>query len=108
MRAWEIWTGDIFGPHPCVIVSNQKRLDRKEHVVVLKCQTLRPGITYDPGELETVLDKGDGLELKTRCTCDLMFTVEKRALKQKRGEVQFERRRDISRKMIQGLALAGL
>src|SRR5437588_423304 len=55
-----------------------------------------------------VLDQEDGLETLTRCQCDLMFTVEKSALKRKRGEVVWERRRDISRKMIQGLAIAGM
>jgi hypothetical protein len=38
----------------------------------------------------------------------LLFTIEKADLKRKRGTVSFERRRDISRKILQGLALAGL
>jgi mRNA-degrading endonuclease toxin of MazEF toxin-antitoxin module len=108
LKAWEIWTADVFGPHPCVLVSNQDRIDRKGQVVVLKCTTLRPGQPYSPHELEAVLDQEDGLQTLTRCQCDLFFTVEKKQLKQKRGEVQSERRRDISRKMVQGLAIAGL
>ena len=39
----------------------------------------------------------------------LLYTLEKKDLSQRRGEVvSLERRRDISRKILQGLALAGL
>ncbi|HEY3761977.1 MAG TPA: hypothetical protein VGN23_09540 [Verrucomicrobiae bacterium] len=90
-----------------MIVSNDRRVDRKERVVVLKCQTLYAG---DPpaNESETVLDETDGLDRQTICTCDLLFTVRKSEISHKRGEVGFARRRDISRKIVQGLALAGL
>lgn len=108
MKAWEIYGADVFGEHPCVLVSAQKRIERKAHVVVLKCTTLRSGARFEPNELETVLDTADGLELKTRVQCDLLFTVEKSKLTQKRGEVTFERRRDIARKIVQGLAIAGM
>ena len=108
MKAWDIYGADIFGEHPCVLVSSQKRIDRKMQVVVLKCTTLRPGTPYNPHELEAVLDQEDGLDLKTRVQCDLMFTIDKTNLSRKRGEVSFERRRDIARKMVQGLAIAGL
>jgi mRNA-degrading endonuclease toxin of MazEF toxin-antitoxin module len=108
MKAWEIYGADIFGEHPCVLVSAQKRIDRKAYVVVLKCTTLRGGSVFTPNELETVLDEADGLDWKTRVQCDLMFTVEKSSLTRRRGEVSFERRREIARKMIQGLAVAGL
>ena len=107
MKAWEIWTADIFGPHPCVVISNQRRVDLKPQVVVLKCTTLRPDNPYQPQELEAILDQADGLDTKTRCTCDLLFTVDKDKLKQRRGEVSFARRSDIARKLTQGLAIAG-
>ena len=108
MKAWEIWTSNLYGPHPVVLVSRQPRIDQKQRVVVLKCTTLRPGDLWQPDRLQTVLDQEDGLQLRTRCDCDLLFTVEKSSLTQKRGEVQWERRRDISRKIIQALSLAGL
>ena len=38
----------------------------------------------------------------------LLFTVDKSNLTHKRGAVTFERRRDIARKIIRGLAIAGL
>ena len=108
MKAWDIYGADIFGEHPCVLISAQKRIDRKIQVVVLKCTTLRRGTPCDPNELEAILDHEDGLDLKTRVQCDLMFTIDKTKLSRKRGEVSFERRRDIARKMVQGLAIAGL
>lgn len=103
MKAWEIWTWE---GHPCVLVSNQRRIDRKQKLVLLKCQTLSAG---DPpaNEFEAVLGPEDGLERATVCTCDLFFTARKSEITHKRGAVCYERQRDISRKMIQGLAVAG-
>jgi mRNA-degrading endonuclease toxin of MazEF toxin-antitoxin module len=107
MKPWEIWTGDVYGPHPVVVISNAARVERRGRVVVLKCNTLRPGDPWQPNELQAVLDQQDGLELRTRCVCDLFFTVEKSQLTHKRGEVSLERRREISRKMVQSLAITG-
>ena len=108
MKSWDIYTGDIFGPHPCVLISCQPRIDAKPQVVVLKCTSMKPGQERLPRENETILDQADGLDWKTLCRCDLMFTVDKAMLSHKRGEVSPERRRDIARKIIQGLAIAGL
>jgi hypothetical protein len=108
MKAWEIWTGDIYGPHPVVLISCQPRIDAKPEVVVLKCTTMKPGMARAEKENESVLDEADGLNWKTLCRCDLLFTVPKATLKNRRGVVSFERRRDIARKIIQGLAIAGL
>jgi mRNA-degrading endonuclease toxin of MazEF toxin-antitoxin module len=108
MRAWEIYTGDLYGPHPCVVVSCQARIDSKPQVVVLKCSSMKPGQERQARENETMLDQADGLDWKTLCRCDLLFTLDKATLRHKRGEVTLERRRDIARKIIQGLAIAGL
>ena len=59
-------------------------------------------------EITALLDEADGMDWKTLCRCDLLWTIDKRTLKRRRGEVQLERRRDIARKIIQGLAIAGL
>ena len=104
MKTWEIWTWE---GHPVVLVSNQRRIERKQKVVVLKCQTLYAG-DAPAGEFEAMLGVEDGLERSTLCTCDLFFTARKSEISQKRGAVCYERQRDISRKMIQGLAVAGL
>ena len=109
MKSWEIWTGPLFGPHPVLLISAQPRIDRKQFVVVLKGVTMRPGQPFKVDALQATLDEEDGLNVPTRFDCDLMFTLEKKDITQKRGEVHsLERRRDISRKIIQGLALAGL
>ncbi len=109
MRAWEIWTGTLFGPDPVMLVSAQPRIDRKQFVVVLKGTTLRPGQPFKVDALQITLGQEDGLDTQTRFDCDLLYTLEKKDLSQCRGEVvSLERRRDISRKILQGLALAGL
>lgn len=109
MKPWEIWTAPIFGPHPVLLVSSQRRVDLKKFVVVLKGQTQRAGQPYHVDELQTMLDQADGLDWETRFDCDLLYTLEKKDLAIKRGEVaSYERRRDISRKIIQGMAITGL
>ncbi len=69
---------------------------------------MKPGQERQAKDNETVLDTQDGLDWKTLCRCDLLFTMDKATLKHRRGAVSFERRRDIARKIIQGLAIAGL
>jgi hypothetical protein len=110
VKAWEIWTAPLFGPaHPVILISVQERIDRKKFVVVLKGSSQRPGQTFNVDALQITLDQQDGLDWQTRFDCDLFYTLEKTDLSHRRGEVaSFERRRDISRKIIQGLALAGL
>lgn len=108
MKAWEIYTADIFGEHPCVLISCQPRIDAKPEVVVLGCRTMRPANEREPRANEVLLDEADGLDLKTLCRCDLLFTVEKIKLGRRRGIVTLSRRKEISRKVIQGLAIAGM
>lgn len=108
MKAWEIWTADVHGEHPVVLVSHQARIDAKPEVVVLQCRTMRPGTEREPRVNEVVLDQADGLDWKTLCRCDLLYSVAKGELRQCRGVVTKERRRIIARKIVQGLAIAGL
>jgi mRNA-degrading endonuclease toxin of MazEF toxin-antitoxin module len=108
MKAWDIYTGDRYGPHPCVLISCQARIDAKPQVVVLKCTSMQPGQERQARENEVVLDRADGLYWKTLCRCDLLFAVDKSTISRKRGSVTPERRRAIARKIIQGLAIAGL
>ncbi len=107
MKAWEIYTADVFGEHPCVLVSCQPRIDAKPQVVVLGCRTMRPANERGPAANEVLLDEADGLDLKTLCRCDLLFTVNKAALGRRRGVVTPARRREIAQRIIQGLAIAG-
>jgi hypothetical protein len=108
MKEWEIWTGDIHGMHPLVLLSRQPRIDSKLEVVVLKCVTMRGEAQRVPRIYETILDEADGLDWKTLCRCDLLFTVSKSSLTNRRGIVSPARRRDIGAKIVQGLAIGGL
>lgn len=109
MNAWEVWQCPFpWGIHPAVIVSNSVRVERKPQIVVLSCQTMLPDTYRDPQKNESLLDEADGMDWKTVCRCDLLYTIDKSILKFRRGTVQIERRRDIARKIIQGLAIAGL
>lgn len=65
MKAWEIWTADIDGEHPVVLISHQDRIDHKDRIVVLQCRTMRPGYERQPKPNEVVLDQADGLDWKT-------------------------------------------
>jgi mRNA-degrading endonuclease toxin of MazEF toxin-antitoxin module len=109
MNAWEVWQCPFpWGAHPAVIVSNSVRVERKPQIVVLSCQTMLPGTCREPQGNEALLDEADGMDWKTLCRCDLLYTIDKSILKFRRGTVQPERRREIARKIIQGLAIAGL
>lgn len=109
MKPWEIWQCPFpWGPHPAVIISNAVRVERKPQIVVLSCQTMRPQTYRDPEGNESLLDESDGLSWKTLCRCDLLWTIDKKILTGRIGEVQAERQRDIAQKIIRGLAIAGL
>ena len=69
---------------------------------------MQAGQSRKPEANEAVLNSEDGLNWATLCRCDLLWTVDKASLKNRRGSVCAERRRDIARKIIQGLAIAGL
>src|SRR4051812_44798431 len=102
MKAWEIWTGPLFGSHPVLLISAQPRIERKQFIVVLKGVTMHPGQPFKTDALQATLDEEDGLETETRFDCDLLYTLERKSLTRQRGEVRsFERRRDIARKIIQ-------
>lgn len=109
MKPWELWQCPFpWGDHPAVIVSNPVRVDRKEEIVVLACRTMQPALVREAVETEALLDEADGLSWKTLCRCDLLYTIKKSILKSRLGVVTPERRKDIARKIQQGLAIAGL
>ena len=109
MKPWEVWQCPFpWGEHPAVIISNATRVLRKDEIVVLSCRTMQPASFRDALETECLLDEVDGLNWKTLCRCDLLYTIKKSILMFCIGEVTFERRRDIARKIQQGLAIAGL
>lgn len=105
MHPWEIWTFDfpIEGTHPCVIFTPTARLTNPgcHFVNVLLCRTLRGDLRREPRMTEIILDRADGLEWQTLCRVDALHFVEKAGLRERRGAVCLERRRQISRRLVQ-------
>jgi mRNA-degrading endonuclease toxin of MazEF toxin-antitoxin module len=96
MKAWDIYSFQLPGlaePHPAVIVSHPDRVANKPEVMVLMCSSKRP--TRAAEAHEVILDSSDGLDWPTLCRCDLLFTVAKSELKNRRGKVTDERRNQI-------------
>ena len=87
-------------PTPCAWSANRSRSARLPHAP--------SGTERDPEANEALLDEADGLDWKTLVRCDLLWTVPKAKLTRRRGEVTPARRKDIARKIVQGLAVAGL
>jgi len=107
MQPWEIWTLQFkFGAHPAVITSNPERVSRKDDVVVISCSTQQA--RRAPEIFEVILDQDDGLDGATLCRCDLLYTVAKKDLTNRRGMVALERRRAIAERVVRSLAFAGL
>lgn len=82
-----------------VVVSHPARAGRKEFVEVVDCASQRanrPALDH-----EVVLDEADGLDWPTFCKCDCVFAVPRGELKERRGSVILERRRQIVRTIIQ-------
>jgi mRNA-degrading endonuclease toxin of MazEF toxin-antitoxin module len=101
MKAFEIYSWQPPGwpePHPCVIVSNPARVASKPDVEVILCSTQRAGRAAQPGEI--VLDSADGLDWQTICKCDLIYSVPRGHLKNRRGEVSKPRRRQLVQTII--------
>lgn len=74
---------------------------------MLGCRTMRPTNEREPRANEVLLDANDGLDLKTLCRCDLLFTVEKAKLGTAPGDRDPSPRR-FAQRIIQGLAIAGM
>ena len=109
MTPWEVYDFEFaWGKHPAVVVSNRIRCERKPEVVVLACRSMSHGTARDALENEVLLNGADGLDWQTLCRCDLLFTVPKAGLTNRRGVVSVERQRQIARKIVQGLAIAGM
>lgn len=89
-----------------IVVSNGVRVALKPEVVVLTCSSHRS--QRPPREHEVILDETDGVDWPTLCRCDLLYTLAKSSLTQRRGEVSVTRRREIAKRILQSLALEGL
>jgi len=88
MKPWEVWDCPFpWGEHPAVITSNAVRVEMKPQIVVLPCRTMGKSASRDPVGCEALLDEADGMDWKTLCRCDLMYTIDKGILLRRRGEV---------------------
>lgn len=104
-RQWEIVTTEIWGSdHPVVVLTPDSML-WKEYVNVLACTSKPPTRPAAPHEI--VLDESDGLDRPTLCKLAPILAVELGQLRQHRGSVTPERRRQIGQKLIRlfGLCL---
>src|SRR3954470_20327532 len=96
MRAWDILSWQPPGwpePHPAVIISHPNRVSNKEEINILMCSSKPASRPAKPDEV--ILDESDGLSGPTLCRCDLFFLVKKSELKNLRGTVTAERKRQI-------------
>jgi mRNA-degrading endonuclease toxin of MazEF toxin-antitoxin module len=96
VKAWDIYNWQAPGwpePHPAVIVSHPERVTNKPEVTVVVCASRRS--TRQPEANEVILDASDGLDWPTLCKCDLLYTIQKTVLVNRRGTVSPERRRQI-------------
>jgi len=96
MKAWDIFSWQPPGwpePHPAVIVSHPDRVANKPDVTVIVCASRRASRQPEPNEV--ILDANDGLDWPTLCKCDLLYTIQKANLLNRRGAVSAERRRQI-------------
>ncbi len=94
MKAWDIFSWQAPGwpePHPAVIVSHPDRVANKPDVTVIICASRKA--TRQPEPNEVILDANDGLDWPTLCKCDLLYTIQKANLVNRRGAVSAERRR---------------
>jgi len=96
MKPWEIWSyqpAEWSEPHPAVIVSSPSRVANKPDVNILMCSSKQA--TREAAPNEVILDSSDGLTWPTLCKCDLLHLITKTDLKNRRGRVTEERRRQI-------------
>jgi mRNA-degrading endonuclease toxin of MazEF toxin-antitoxin module len=96
VKAWDIYSYQPPKwpqPHPAVIVSHPQRVANKPEVNVLMCSSQQARRSAEANEV--ILDESDGLNWPTLCKCDLLHSVEKSDLKNLRGHVTAERRKEI-------------
>lgn len=99
MNQFDIFTFNFpeAGPHPAVIVSHPDRVKNASAVNVLICSSARAA--RPPRAHEVLLNGSDGLDWETLCRCDLLYSVQKNGLSQRRGRVTRERQRAIVAKI---------
>lgn len=88
------------GRHPVVVVSRQEAIPVRTNVTVA---LITSGVTGHPAEVP--LNSEVGLDHPSVANCDELYTVPKRALARKRGELRFEDLRAVDRALAISLGL---
>ena len=105
MKQWDIflYKFEEEKPHYVVIVSSQARIDAGNPINGLFCRTIRAAkpIRFN----EVPLDRVDGFDWSTGVVCDFFYQLDPKKFLEKQGEVSYERRRQISRKIYETLRL---
>ena len=93
------------GAHPAVIISSLERCENPdlEAVNVLLCTSAK--LNRGPKPTEIILDESDGLDWKTAVRCDVIYLMDKKDLRERRGSVTPLRRKAIVRKIVECLRL---
>lgn len=103
MKQWDIHLYPFpgAGPHPAVILTPDALCDdpRIELINGLICTSLKPGTRAHPNE--AVLNGADGLDWETIVRCDLVHGLLRSKIGRLLGRVSVERRRSISRNIIE-------
>lgn len=99
--------GDVFdvdlpalGPHPAVVVTRQEAIPVRTNVTVV---LVTSSILEHPSEVP--LNSEVGLEHASVANCDELYTIPKRALGRRRGELRFEELRALDRALSISLGL---
>ena len=106
MKPWDVFMWEFpQGKHPAIVMSVEARCGNPDltNVNVLACKSHR--VLRLPRLQEAVVDEADGLDRPTLCRCDLFFLAPKTELKEKKGSVTSERRREITDKIMRILPL---
>jgi hypothetical protein len=72
-----------------------------DRINVLICRTLRGSLQRELKAAEVLLDQADGLDWETLCRVDGLHFVTKSRLRERRGLVCKERRRQICQRLVQ-------
>ncbi len=99
MKQWDIFLFpfDEEKSHPVVILSPEERIESRKFVNGLLVTTLRSGAVLNLTEV--LLNGADGLDWESACRCDLIHRLARSRFLEKRGNVCYQRRREISRKL---------
>lgn len=88
------------GPHPAVVVARQEAIPVRTNVTVV---LVTSSIRGHPSEVP--LNSEAGLHHPSVANCDELYTIPKRALGRKRGELRFEEMRALDRALAVSLGL---